>query len=212
MSEVGAANIATPLNKDASALPKFSVVSANLNALVDSTIYDANTEGVWLGASTMGAVNVTVSKAADVWHDIVDISGAGFLTHILSPRLLAAGDVDFRITIDGAEITISDIYASAAARAGIGCLLSSDPALASSYFEGLVPAYLTRFNSGDLGRQFYATANGTIEPFLPHPNNAIANMQAIRFDESLKVEYRSTAASNATSPSANAAALYQLTS
>lgn len=128
--------------------------------------------------------------------EIVNVSGEGVLTNVISPLPGSSGVVTVRITIDG---TVSTFVAttSSVSRLVLGPLYGSDGETGQTNGAGIGSA-------NDAG---FATS---AKQLLLTPNQVISNLHGtgMKFTQSLKVTVQCDVAFSATSESNESAALY----
>ena len=68
----------------------------------------STTADFWTGGVAVQGVQLDTDFAADTYKDLLDISsGAGLVTHIIGPAVLATQTTTFRVTVDGTAYVIS---------------------------------------------------------------------------------------------------------
>ena len=86
-----------------------------------STARAHTTADFWTGGVAPQGVQLDTDFAADTYKDLLDISsGAGLVTHIIGPTVLATQTTTFRVTVDGTAYTIAVYITDAPRRAILG--------------------------------------------------------------------------------------------
>lgn len=198
------------LNKDPKILPKFEVAKDELLAFMgsSSTITHPGEAAFWTQVDKYGAVESTSGKTSQ-YYDVVDISGAGFLTHLIGHVNQFAAFCVFRVTVDGVVHLVDLGLVSTTQRAVLGVLFGT------SSVTAVGPQSPRMFNSAATlsadGRVMGALSVSSNKPILPAPAAVIGNgLMSVRFDDSLKVEVWETQVGSTTAQDRNAGCIYVL--
>ena len=176
------------------------------NALVSTDAAGSQTTLATRGATASITVN-------DTFVTVCDVSGSGFLFHVLSAGSNGTDLRTLRITIDGAVYTIitpdtlaqnnrlvlGPVFAA-------GAIAVTDTGLLTSH-SGLIGGY----NSDFVGARDGGGVALTADILIPTENEILSfNLPAIRFSSSLKVEAKSQTISLTADPYNAAIALYRV--
>ena len=213
MSKLSGAPV-PPINKDPSKLPRFTAVNSNLRIISASTAtawtlqQSGAAAAFWDAYENGGGAWISQAAAAEVWNEICDISGSGFLMGLLSHTTASTdGEATFRIAIDGVVTEIT-LPISTSRRGGVGIPLSSEPDL--PYFIKPISAFNTT-NTDSLISNPYIKSSTYQNIVLPSAFNALGqNFPSARFDVGLKVEIKSSVAITTSNQAKNAVVQYVL--
>lgn len=178
-----------------------------------TTTYPDDTNGGiagWMGLSVVKSGAVIEIASADTWTTVCDLTGAGFLTAVISPTYsISASFAPFiRITVDGEEYVFTSATAPAAySRLVLGGVPNCVPVSATTGGGAGVGEY------SDIGFGAVATHNGLLVSegtYIPSAQLQVSSGgQACRFEKSLKVEVKCSKLGS-TSATKAAYAVYQL--
>lgn len=190
-------------NKSILGLPRGFSSASNTNVKANKTqVAPDNAATCWSNVDNCGSYISASFQPENVWYEIVNITGGGFLTSIIGPVAHTVGnhEIEFKVTVDGVEEIIT-LLCSNASRAILGAI-----------FEG---TGATNYSDLDASNQFNVAA----EPYgqrvhgthhLPSPHFCIEHgLALVRFKESLNIQWRIVTSRNInTTYNCNSGAMY----
>lgn len=169
-----------------------------------ATLESAGSAGFWtaidLSHTLLGWESVKLAAAADTTEQtIVDTTGAGVLTHVLSPELSGSGTVTIRVTRDGELFTFVSETIGTGARFMVGD------------FKGWTPTVSTADGIGHGSGNDVGYAVTTLPTHMTTPLQAVVDTRnGIKFKSTLKVTIQGSVNISGSAELLNAAACYTL--
>ena len=175
-----------------------SKVSLKTDFTVSENDNDAAFWSALSGSHTSKGYDVAVLPASSntTEQTIVDTTGSGILTTVLSPALSASGVMTIRVTVDGTTKTFTSETMTAANdnRFAVGGFVPYQAASAADSGVG--------FGSGR------DTGYGDVSIAMPNPIQSAMNFHGIKFNSTLKVTIQGSVAISSTTEMNKAAACY----
>ena len=174
------------------------------------TVVLTNAAGCQTTLATRGAT-ATIT-ADDTYVTVCDVTGSGFLFHVLSAAGTASDLRTIKITLDGVVYILATADAIPAnSRLVLGAVLAGTAPTTSTGTLTADPGALVGYNL-----DFFAARDGGCPSYgnviyIPTENEVLSrNFPAIRFESSLKVEAKSQTKSGTADPYNAAVALYRV--
>lgn len=175
-----------------------------------SQVYNANSPNFYTYLAYNGAQNSIIT--ADTYVTLCDLTGAGFLTHVVAPTHTAAYTPSIKLTIDGVVYTFTPSAAqSALGRMLIGCSIptSTDATTPVGLGSGISTSFAGGAKVGGLTQVMPAANLSYYQQILMEHEVLANNFPALRFESACKVEVKASLLS-ATAVDKQAAVQYRL--
>jgi hypothetical protein len=123
------------------------------------------TSGIDVSHTEQGWESVSMTATGDTTEQtVIDTTGAGVLTHVMTPTMVATGVMTIRVTIDGVEKVFTSSSISSGVRFCIGGFLTGRLASVSQYGLSVGGNGDAGFSSANLG--LFMTSLQSVSEFL----------------------------------------------